>query len=38
MGDQAPDVALVALDGSTRVRLRDHVGERPLILVFGSYT
>lgn len=38
VGDQAPDVLLTALDGSTRVRLRDRVGEKPLVLLFGSYT
>lgn len=38
VGDSAPDIALVALDGSTRVRVRDSVGPRPLVLVFGSYT
>lgn len=38
VGDKAPDVALVALDGAARVRLRDRVGPRPLVLVFGSFT
>ncbi len=38
VGDAAPDVALVALDGTTPVRLRDSVGGKPLILVFGSFT
>lgn len=38
VGDQAPDVLLTALDGSTRVRLSDRIGERPLVLIFGSYT
>ena len=38
LGDRAPDVALVSLDGRTPVRLSEHVGARPLILVFGSYT
>ena len=38
VGDAAPDVTLVALDGKTPVGLRDHVGEKPLILIFGSYT
>jgi hypothetical protein len=38
VGDRAPDVALVSLDGRTPVRLSEHVGARPLILVFGSYT
>lgn len=37
-GDAAPDVELVALDGTTRFNLRDRLGERPLVLVFGSYT
>ena len=37
VGDRAPDVALTALDGSP-VRLEDRIGERPLILIFGSYT
>ena len=38
VGDRAPDVSLVSLDGRTPVRLSEHVGARPLILVFGSYT
>jgi hypothetical protein len=38
VGDAAPDVALIGLDGATEVRLRDHVGHRPLVLIFGSYT
>jgi hypothetical protein len=38
VGDQAPDVVLTALDGVTRVRLRDHIGQRPVVLIFGSYT
>lgn len=38
VGDQAPDVVLMALDGATRVRLRDRVGARPVVLIFGSYT
>jgi len=38
VGDRAPDVELVALDGVRRVRLRDFVGGQPLVLVFGSYT
>jgi len=37
-GDPAPDVAPVALDGKTSVRLSDRVGEKPLVLIFGSYT
>ena len=38
VGDRAPDVALLALDGTTRVHLRDRIGQKPLILLFGSYT
>lgn len=38
VGDAAPDAALVALDGKTRFRLRDHLARRPLVLVFGSFT
>lgn len=38
VGDAAPDVELVALDGERRLRLKDSVGEKPLVLVFGSFT
>lgn len=38
VGDKAPDVRLVSLDGSTRFELRDHLEGRPLVLVFGSFT
>ena len=38
VGDPAPDVSLIALDGATEVRLRDRIGAKPLVLVFGSYT
>jgi hypothetical protein len=37
-GDKAPDVPLLALDGTSKVRLRDRMGGRPLVLIFGSYT
>src|SRR5262245_59556004 len=37
VGDRAPDVELVALDGA-RVRLKDRLGARPAVLVFGSFT
>jgi hypothetical protein len=37
-GDAAPDVALVSLDGKTPIRVSEHVGGKPLVLVFGSYT
>lgn len=38
VGDNAPDVRLVSLDGTTRFRLRQHLAGRPLVLVFGSFT
>lgn len=38
LGEPAPDVSLVSLDGKTRVRLVDSTGGKPLVLVFGSYT
>ena len=38
VGDAGPDARLVALDGETRFRLRDHLAGRPLVLVFGSFT
>ena len=38
VGDSAPDVELLALDGQSRIRLHDRLGDRPLVLVFGSYT
>ena len=37
-GDPAFDFDLPLLDGSGRVRLSDFAGERPVALVFGSYT
>ena len=37
VGDPAPDVALVNLDGSPS-RLSEFLGGTPLVLVFGSFT
>lgn len=37
VGDPAPDVPLYTLEGE-RQALREMCGERPLVLVFGSYT
>jgi len=37
-GDAAPDFRLRALDKSSEVRLSSFRGERPVVLVFGSYT
>jgi hypothetical protein len=38
VGDRAPDVKLVSLDGSATFQLREHLQGRPLVLVFGSFT
>ena len=37
-GDPAFPFDLPVLDGDGRVRLTDFAGERPVALVFGSYT
>jgi len=38
VGDRAPDVALVGLDGTTPVRLSSELGGKPTVLIFGSFT
>lgn len=38
VGDRAPDVALLALDGRTPVKLSERLGGKPTVLVFGSFT
>ncbi len=38
VGDRAPEVGLLALDGRTPVRLSEHLGEKPTVLIFGSFT
>ena len=38
VGEIAPDVELTALDGVTRAGLLSDRGDRPLVLVFGSFT
>ena len=38
VGEKAPDIALVGLDGVSPVRLKDHMGDKPLVIIFGSYT
>jgi len=37
-GDLAPDFELPSLDGDTTVRLSSLLRERPVALIFGSYT
>jgi len=38
VGDRAPDVSLVSLDGRTPVKLADQLGGKPTVLIFGSFT
>ena len=38
VGDPAPQVSLVGLDGTTTKNLAEWIGPRPLVLVFGSFT
>lgn len=38
VGDQAPDVGLLALDGTGVVQLAKQQRGRPLVVVFGSFT
>jgi hypothetical protein len=38
VGEDAPDVKLLALDGSGHFHLRERTGARPLVVIFGSYT
>ena len=37
-GDLAPDLELERLDGTGRTRLSELYADRPLVLMFGSYT
>ena len=38
VGDHAPDSVLRLPDGSGTTRLSEHIGGKPLVLVFGSFT
>ena len=38
VGSDAPDARIVALDGVTRFHIRERTHDRPLVLVFGSFT
>lgn len=38
VGDAAPVVPVVDLDGATTRSLSEWIGQRPLVLVFGSFT
>ena len=37
-GDAAPDFTLPTVDGSTTVTFSDSRGQRPVVLIFGSFT
>lgn len=38
VGDRARDAKLYSLDGVNTFHLRDRIGAKPLVLIFGSYT
>jgi hypothetical protein len=38
VGDPAPNLTLVDLDGATRRSLQEYLDGKPLVLVFGSFT
>lgn len=38
VGDRARDAKLYELDGVNTFHLRDRIGAKPLVLIFGSYT
>jgi hypothetical protein len=38
VGDRVRDAKLYALDGTSTFHLRDRIGAKPLVLIFGSYT
>jgi hypothetical protein len=38
VGEPAPDFSLQSLDHSSSMRLSSFRGQRPVVLVFGSYT
>lgn len=37
-GDLAPSVELLSPDGARREAISAHIGEKPLVLIFGSFT
>jgi len=38
VGSDAPDARLVALDGVSHFHIRERTNDRPLVLIFGSFT
>jgi hypothetical protein len=38
VGDRARDAKLYSLDGASTFHIRERIGAKPLVLIFGSYT
>ncbi len=38
VGEAAPDFELSTQDGSKKIRLKDYLGKKPVVLVFGNFT
>ncbi len=38
VGGDAPDFSLPSLDGNQTVKLTQHKGDKPVVLIFGSFT
>ena len=38
VGDRAPEVELLELDGKTPVKLSQRIAGKPAVLIFGSFT
>ncbi len=38
VGDDAPDARILALDGTSGFHIRERLNQRPLVVVFGSFT
>ncbi|MCY2982441.1 MAG: deiodinase family protein [Planctomycetota bacterium] len=38
IGEVAPDFELSTQDGSQKIRLKDYLGKKPVVLVFGNFT
>lgn len=38
VGDMAPDVELLSVDGKRREKLAGYFHDKPLVLIFGSFT
>jgi len=38
VGDAAPSVTVFALDGESSQPLDSYIGDKPLVLIFGSFT